>query len=55
MSEPMRITPELNQLWVHLKSEHEDIRILKDKLAKAERRAQKLSDQIQALCRRQVA
>lgn len=47
----MRITPELNQKWVHLKSEHEDIQILREKLAKAQARVAKLAAEIQQMCR----
>ena len=46
----MNISPELNQLWVHLLSEHEDIKLLRAKLEKAQARAQKLSDEIKELC-----
>jgi hypothetical protein len=48
-----RVNPELNRLWVHLCSEHEDIRLLDDKLEKAQQRAAKLADEIQALCRKE--
>jgi hypothetical protein len=48
--EDMNITPELNQKWVHLKSEHEDIKLLRTKLEKAEKRVQQLSDEIKDMC-----
>jgi len=44
----MSLTPEIQSLWVHLLSEHEDIHILREKLAKAERRHQQLADELQA-------
>lgn len=40
------LTPEIQSLWVHLLSEHEDIQILREKLAKAQRRHQQLADEI---------
>jgi hypothetical protein len=50
-AEPTRITPELNSLFVHLMSEREDIALLKEKLAKAEQRVFRLSDDIKAICK----
>ena len=33
-----KITPELAALWVHARSEYEDLQLLRAKLAKAERK-----------------
>jgi hypothetical protein len=46
----MNITPEINQKWTHLLSEHQDIKILREKLEKAQRRARQLSDEIKEMC-----
>jgi hypothetical protein len=46
----VNISPELNQKWMHLKSEHEDIKLLRAKLERAQERAQKLSDEIKQMC-----
>lgn len=51
----MSISNELNQLWVHLVSEHEDIKLLRAKLEKAQARARKLSDEIKQMCTEKAA
>jgi hypothetical protein len=44
-----QITPELASLWVHARSEYEDIRLLEAKLAKARLKHARLHEEIRAL------
>ena len=50
-----QVPSELNSLWLHLMSEREDLEALKEKLTKAERRIQQLSDEIKAQCKESAA